>query len=271
MHGNSVVLLSERNFHNVNCYIQQHDLTNARVLTMSSTPNQVSRLGGNTPLYQTIPGKTFEAPFTSTKTALPCDSCWPNAKRFLPIYVWYLLSHKVIAKSKLLSSSYSWATSSLGHSRRNDLRSIPTTDTLVESVCHSALGTPSNISPRKIYSGVDFVVRPRDNMFFSTVSPTRSRRRIYLILSSSISCRGYRNDDFTFTVNKPCIDHNKNGGTTPSFPGISLASFLWRIGMSYFKLYITSSPKKKVWSTIHVPLLIPSDYGFMWSVPDFDF
>ena len=37
MHGNSVVLLSERNFHNVNCYIQQHDLTNARVLTMSST------------------------------------------------------------------------------------------------------------------------------------------------------------------------------------------------------------------------------------------
>ena len=85
MHGNSVVLLSERNFHNVNCYIQQHDLTNARVLTMSSTPNQVPRLGGNTPLYQTIPGKTCEALFTSTKTALPCDSCRPNAKSFLPI------------------------------------------------------------------------------------------------------------------------------------------------------------------------------------------
>ena len=85
MHGNSVVLLSERNLHDVNCYIQQHDLTNARVLTKSSTPNQVPRQGGYTPLYQTIPGKIREAPFTSTKTALPCDNCRPNAKRFLSI------------------------------------------------------------------------------------------------------------------------------------------------------------------------------------------
>ena len=264
MHGNSVVLMSERNFHNVNCYIQQHDLNNALVLTMSSTPNQVPRLGGNTPLYQTIPGKTFEAPFTSTKTALPCDSSRPNAKRFLPIYVWYLPSGEEIVKSKLVSSSESRAISPLKHSRRNDLRSIPTTATLVESVGWSASGTPSNNSPRKNCIGVDFIVRPRDKTFFSTTCPTRSRRRIYLILSSSISCRGYRNDDFTFTVNKPCTDHNKNGATTPFFLGISLASLLWRIGMSYFKLYITSFPKQCLF-------LFLLKNGFMWSVPDFDF
>ena len=101
---------------------------------MSSTPNQVPRLGGNTPLYRTIPGKTFEAPFASTKTALPGDNCRPNAKCFLSVYVWYLPSNEVIAKSKLVSSSDSRATYSAEHSRRNDLRSIPTTATLVESI-----------------------------------------------------------------------------------------------------------------------------------------
>ena len=252
----SGVLLFVRNLYNVHCYLQRHDLTSARLLTVSSTPNQVPRLGGNIPLYHTTPGKTFEAPFTPTKTVLPGNNCRPNAKRFLSIYVWYLPSDEVIAKSKLVSSSDSRVISSVGHSRRNDLRSIPTTATLVKSVGYSASGTLSNSSPRKTCIGVDFVVRPSDNIFFSTERPTRSRRRIYLILRSSISCRGYRNDDFTFTVNKPCTDHNENGGTTPSFLGISLASFLRRIGMSYFKLYITSSPKRKVWSTIHTCLFL---------------
>ena len=77
MHGTSVVLLSERNLHQVNCY--NTTLTSARVLTMSSTPNQVPRQGGNIPLYQTKPGKNSETPITSTKTVLPCDNCRPNA------------------------------------------------------------------------------------------------------------------------------------------------------------------------------------------------
>ena len=183
----SVVLLSERNLHYVNSFIQQHDLTSARVLTMSSTPNQVPRLGGNTPLYQTTPGKTFETPFTSTKTALPANNCRPNVRRFLSKYVRYLPSAEVIAKSKLVSSSDSRAIYSVRHSRRNDLRSIPTTATWVESVGCSASGTPSNTSPRKTWIGVDFIVRPSAIMFFSTEFPTRSRRRIYLLLVSSIS------------------------------------------------------------------------------------
>ena len=101
----SVLLLSVENFHNVNCYIQQHDFTSARVLTVSSTPNQVPRLGGNAPLYQTTPGETFKAPFKSTNTVLPTDNCRPNAKRFLFMYDRYLPSDDVIAKSKLVSSS----------------------------------------------------------------------------------------------------------------------------------------------------------------------
>ena len=65
---------------------------------MSSTPNQVPGMGGNTPLYRTIPGKNFEFPFTSMKTALPCDNCRPNAIRFLSMYDRYLPSEEVIAK-----------------------------------------------------------------------------------------------------------------------------------------------------------------------------
>ena len=136
----------------------------------------------------------------------------PNARRFLSIYVSYLFSDEEIAKSKLLSSSDSRAISSVRHSRRNDLRSIPTTATLVKSVGCSASGTPSNISPRKTCTSVDFIGRPCDNMFFSTECLTRSRRRIYLILGSSISCRAYRNDDSTFTVTKPCSARDGKGG-----------------------------------------------------------
>ena len=145
------------------------------------------------------------------------------------MYVWYLPSDEVIAKSKLVSSSDSRATSSVGHSRHNDLRSIPTTATLVESIGCSASGTPSNISPRKTC-----ILRPNVNNFFSSTSPTRWRRRIYLLLGSSILYRVYRNDDFAFTVKKPSIDPHHGGRRAPSFREMSLISISRRMGMSYF-------------------------------------